>query len=217
MDEHVSAQLMMHLLSALPDAEAAAVATHLARCAPCRAERAALEDAWQALALAPTPVVPRPALRQRLLDRLAAEPVPDPTFLDRVARLFDLGLAEAKKWLSSIADPEAWVPALPGVRLMHIPPGPAAVGADCGFVAIAAGERFPHHRHRGVETALILSGSVLDIPPPGRGAPAVHHPGAVVVAEADSEHELLALEDLVFAVTVFSGVQILVGDVQITE
>ncbi|MHB9091481.1 MAG: zf-HC2 domain-containing protein [Chloroflexota bacterium] len=63
-------QLPSYALGCLDPAEAAAVATHLAGCAACRAELAAYQGLTGRLAQAAPPVAPPPALKSRLLQRV---------------------------------------------------------------------------------------------------------------------------------------------------
>lgn len=203
--QHVDAQLLSLALGELPEEAAAAAEAHLGTCPRCQAEDRAVTEAIHAQPLSLPRVAPPPALRARLLAAVDAAP----PLLQRLARLFDIALTEAQRIYDAIRDPAAWVAPLPGVRLMHLTGGPATAGADCGLVHIAAGERFPRHRHRGLETTLVLRGSYRD-------GDAVVSEGQEVRCEAGTEHDMVALGDLLYAVTVVRGVEILEGDVQVT-
>jgi len=68
--------LVLHSLDALDVSEARSLEDHLNTCPECRAELIQLRDAAGLLAHAATPAEPRPEVRQRILDRVAAERQP---------------------------------------------------------------------------------------------------------------------------------------------
>lgn len=68
--------LVLHSLDALDVSEARSLEDHLNTCPECRAELIQLRDAAGLLAHAATPAEPRPEVRQRILDRIAAERQP---------------------------------------------------------------------------------------------------------------------------------------------
>jgi len=68
--------LALHSLDALDASEARALEEHLKTCPECRAELIQLRDAAGLLAHAATPVEPRPEVRQRILDSVAAQKQP---------------------------------------------------------------------------------------------------------------------------------------------
>jgi anti-sigma factor ChrR (cupin superfamily) len=96
----------------------------------------------QALAsLAATGARPRPEVRQRLLSKLAAPPVPD-GFSFRPA-------AEAD-----------WLPhPVPGIRMKVLALNRAA-GYATLLLDVAPGTRFPPHHHGGAEECYVVSGSL---------------------------------------------------------
>lgn len=61
-----------HVVGSLSATEARRVDRHLARCAPCRSERASLEESMSAVALALPPVDPPPNLGERIAARVTA-------------------------------------------------------------------------------------------------------------------------------------------------
>lgn len=211
MNPHVEDQLVWLALGELP--ETSGVAEHLARCSSCSDAQRALHEALHALPQALPTLPPAATLRARLLCAVddGAAAASEPTLLQRLARLFDLALDEAQRIYDAVTDPAVWVAPLPGVRLMHLQGGPATAGADCGLVHIAAGQRFPRHRHRGLETTIVLRGSYRD----GEQVFRAGHPDPILCA-GGSEHDMEALEDLLYAVTVLHGVEILEGDIQVT-
>lgn len=150
------------------------------------------------------PVAPSRDLRARLLDSLAG---PDRfrTFFAELARRFDLTVEVVRALLGRIDDPAAWEASpSPWIRLIHFPGGPAVAAADCGFVRVAAGKRFPRHGHDGDEMTFVLEGRALV------GERALG-PGDVVEVGAGDVHELVVApeRDLVLMVVhrgiVFTG------------
>ncbi|MCA9673550.1 MAG: cupin domain-containing protein, partial [Myxococcales bacterium] len=78
---------------------------------------------------------------------------------------------------------------LPGIDLLQVAAGPAAAGADCGLLRIAAGTRFPWHAHVGEETTLVLRGGAV-LSSGQRMAP-----GDELVAVAGDEHDFVVDDD----------------------
>ncbi len=80
-------------------------------------------------------------------------------FADRVARLFDLPVAEAEALMRKAEDPASWMPFLvQGTDVMPVPVGPKLAGAIATLGRVQPGARFPEHAHRGEETMLVLEG-----------------------------------------------------------
>ena len=127
-------------------------------------------------------------------------------YVERVASLVDADLRRARRLLRLISDPDAWLDAYPGCRLMHIRPGPAIArpGLDVGFVALEPNIPFPEHTHLGHESVLVLQGTMLDL-----ASGATHHAGSLVEMPADSTHAIQAGPDepLIYLVVV-GGVDI---------
>lgn len=83
-------------------------------------------------------------------------------FSERVAKLFDVTVDRARELLGRVEHAASWEQPVPGVSLIHFDGGPACAAADCGFVRIAPGCKFPWHTHRGEEVSVILSGAMRD-------------------------------------------------------
>lgn len=71
---------------------------------------------------------------------------------DTMGALF-AGMDDAGRWMPGPGD---------GIELFHIDAGPAVAGAITGFVRLAPGATFPHHRHIGFEDVVVLQGSFID-------------------------------------------------------
>lgn len=164
---------------------------------------AAVADAFTALSLALPPAPPAGDLRARLLAAAAAPERRFGPFVARLARLLDVAHDRARELLAGLARPEAWQALLPNIGLIHLEGGPAVAGADVGFVRIAAGTAFPHHRHLGDEHVLVLQGGFVE------DDGAITRAGASSFRPAGSAHTITALpgEDLIYAVVVY-GVEI---------
>lgn len=71
---------------------------------------------------------------------------------------------------------------------------------DGGYIAkLAAGARFPRHRHEGWEQIIVLSGAV-------RFDDTVLSTGDVLQVDAEDEHEALALQDSMLFVAHHRGI-----------
>ncbi len=135
---------------------------HLDSCPECAAAHASSARALSAFALALAPVIPPPALEDRVL-RAVAQTNRFDAFAERAARILDLGVERARALLAAIDDAASWVVSpLPGVSLYHLEGGPAVANAIVGFVRIAPGGAFPDHTHQGEEVALVLQGSCVE-------------------------------------------------------
>lgn len=199
MSTHVEDLITEYLLGVLPAAEQEAVGAHLAVCARCAAERAAVEAALGALPLALAPQPPSDGARRRLIADLDGAHRFDP-FIDPLAELMDVADGTAAGYLRDLRRPEAWgASPWQGVRLIHVAGGPRTEGADVGFVEVQPGVRFPRHRHTGDEFTFIVQGT-------GREDDGtVLRAGDLVVRRVGSRHSFTALEGpvFVFGVVVF--------------
>jgi putative transcriptional regulator len=163
--EHVDDQIAALALGTLPDDERAEVELHLAGCPRCAAELTVTGELLGAMALAPAPVLPSAAARERLLSAVA-EGGRLHRFAEPVARLLEITVAAARAVLDSLDAPERWKPlALPGsvgVDYLRPPTGQRLEGAAVAFLRIGPGGRFPTHTHLAPEQVLILQGGYID-------------------------------------------------------
>ena len=137
-------------------------------------------DAYLALGA----VQPAPDVKARLLASCGGGRFE--RFAGTLAKLFDVSIDRARELLGLVERATSWEHPVPGVSLIHFDGGPACAAADCGFVRIAPGCKFPWHTHRGEEVSVILSGAMRDLD--GR----VLHAGDELVHVADTQHELVA-------------------------
>ena len=190
--------LPAYALGALDDDEAELVVRAVVADPALAAELDALLDAAGELGGLVQPVAPSGAARARLLDA-ARGGERFARFAGRFAELFDVGVDRARELLGLIDQPGAWEPGpARHAWLVHFQTGPRLATADAGFVKLAAGERFPWHRHEGEEHSLILQGAAADSL---SGRLNVGDEGRL---DGGSEHDVVALgdEDLIFAVWV---------------
>jgi hypothetical protein len=129
------------------------------------------------------------------------------SFGDRMATLLDVSIDRARELLGLIERPASWENPVPGVFLIHFEGGPAYAAADCGFVRIAPGCKFPWHTHRGEEVSVILGGALRDID--GK----VYRAGDELVQHDGTEHELVALDDaeVIYVARAMNGIEVRPG------
>ncbi len=130
----------------------------LARAGVSDDDLAGTKDAVAAIGLATDAAAPPAALRDRVLAS-RARPGRYGIFADRIARLFDLPLADAEALMKRIEQPAAWSPFLvDGVEMIPVIGGAKCAGAIATLVRIRPGATFPEHAHRGDETMIVLDG-----------------------------------------------------------
>lgn len=120
---------------------------------------AGTKNAVAAIGLAgSSPATPPSGVRERLLASRQRQGKYG-IFADRIARLFDMPLADAEALMTKIEKPEAWTPFLvEGLELIPVEAGPKCTGAIATLVRIQPGATFPEHAHVGDETMLVLDG-----------------------------------------------------------
>ena len=107
------------------------------------------------------PVMPSMSLRATLLSAISSAAWYEP-FVRRTAAILELGHDAARAVLAAIDDAERWMMGPgDGIEVFHIEAGPDLEGAITGFVRLAPGAAFPHHRHVGYEDVLVLQGSFV--------------------------------------------------------
>jgi quercetin dioxygenase-like cupin family protein len=152
--------------------------------------------------------VPAPlALRARLLSSVASPRLRYAPFFSALQRLFDLDEDALAQVFERAASPASWESGvLPNASLLHLQGGPRVTHADNGLVRVAAGARFPLHRHVGLERVVILEGGYRDEP-----GGSVHLPGDWHEMAPGSSHAYVALpeRDLLLAASVVGGIELL--------
>lgn len=204
MSDHVFELLADFALNTLADAERDRVDAHVTDCDQCAAELATTHAALASVA-APLPgVSPCNLARGRLLDALG-EGTRFDDFSERVARLFDIPVGKAQRYLARIDDPSRWAPGPgTGVFLLPINPGPKFEGSMSGFVKVNTGSEFPEHTHNGDEATIVLQGACKD--PDGT----IYRRHMDISYGRGSSHSFTAIEDISFiaAVRLAGGFQL---------
>lgn len=173
----------------------------LAEAGVSEADLAGAKDSVAAIGLATTAEAPPAGLRDRVLasrQRQGRYGI----FADRIARLFDLPLADAEALMKRIEEPSAWTQFLiDGLELIPVVAGPKCAGAIATLVRIQPGATFPEHAHRGEETMLVLDGGFRE---PADGGEEVWR-GDEIFRDDGTEHALVALPGVpcVAAVLIF--------------
>jgi len=157
-------------------------------------------------ALIPPAKAPPQLLRERLLATVARPRLRYSPLFAQLTDLFDLDDTDLAALFERAATPQAWTDTpIPGTRLMHLQGGPRVAGADNGLVRLAAGARFPLHRHLGRERVLVLDGGYRD-----EHDGQLYLPGDRHEMQAGTSHAYTALteRELLFAVSVVAGVEV---------
>jgi quercetin dioxygenase-like cupin family protein len=157
-------------------------------------------------ALVPPAKAPPQLLRERLLATVARPRLRFAPLFGKLTELFDLDDADLAALFERAAAAEAWTDSrIPGTRLMDLRGGPRVAAADNGLVRLAAGTRFPTHRHLGLERVLVLEGGYRD-EQDGR----LYLPGDWHEMQPGTSHAYSALteRELLFAVSVVAGVEV---------
>ncbi len=172
-------------------------------------EAAVADDAQLREALTqlnPPGKAPPQLLRERLLGAIARPRLRFAPLFGALAELFDLGDSDLAGIFERAAAAGAWVESpIPGARFLHLHGGPRVAAADNGLVRLAAGARFPRHRHLGLERVLVLAGGYRD---EASGSLYLH--GDWLEMPAGTSHAYTALPEceLLLAVSVVAGVEV---------
>jgi hypothetical protein len=146
-------------------------------------------------------VAPSPDVKARLLASAGGGRFE--RFTDRMAKLFDVSVDRARELLGLIERPASWEHPVPGVSLIHFDGGPAYAAADCGFVRVARGCKFPWHTHRGEEVSILLSGTLRDSD--GK----VFQAGDEIVHQQGTQHDLYADgDDAIYVARAMNGIEV---------
>lgn len=193
-------------LGNLSPTERADIDAELVRSPALRAELSEILELAGALPLALPPIEPSPSVKARLLESISASKPYSP-WIEKLARLVDVGVESARKLMDLAYDPKEWGDGgMDGFELIHFQGGPATAGADVGFVRAAPGFRFPQHRHDGDEITLVLQGAYRD-----SADGVVARAGDWIVRPAGSEHHYVVEpgEPCVYATVLHRGLEVL--------
>lgn len=196
--------LPLYALGILEADEASAVERAVAGDAALAAELASFQQATGALGALTSPIVPSPAVKQRLMASVGGGRFE--AFSARLARMYDVTVERARELLGLIERPASWIPqVVPGISFVDFEGGPAAAAADCGFVRLVPGALFPPHTHIGEEMTTILVGRIHD---PVNNL--TLGPGDDYVRAAGSSHHLVCIgdEDCIYASRAMDGIAI---------
>ncbi len=169
-----------------------------------RAQLKEVTALFEKIGAAQAPTAPDPKVRERLLKSVNASTRFE-GYLERLADLFDLGVARLREILAGAEnDAGVWHDSgVAGVSLMHFDGGPRVATADCGLVRLEPGCTFPRHTHHGDEHALVLRGEVHD------DSGCVFRPGDFAHMPAGSSHSFTAgdAEPLLLAVVLYGALE----------
>jgi putative transcriptional regulator len=199
--------LLEYATGALREAQALAVATHLAYCPACRRQAERLDELGGALidTLAPEPLPPD-AL-SALIARLDQEAPPAPKPPARAASAGPLGgLAvpePLRGYLARLPEPATWVSIGDGVSALHLGLGMAPVVAE--ILKMAPGSSLPVHRHTNQELILTVQGSFSEEAGPHSTKGGVYTVGDLGEFEGGSTHTVLAGADGCVCYRVLAG------------
>jgi putative transcriptional regulator len=162
----------------------------LARAGAADHEIRAAKEVIAALGASPTTVTASGVLRNRLVASMARRGRYG-RYADRLARLFDVSIEAGEALCASIEDEAAFQPFFTqGVDLIHVPAGPRFAGCLAAIARIQAGVLFPHHKHIGDETMVVLAGGFREEGPSGKEV----WSGEELICRGGSSHAFVALE-----------------------
>lgn len=210
MNQHIDAWIPDLVIGSLDAATRAAVEAHLERCDRCAGEVVAVTEALSSVPMSLPPERPHPGVFTNVLASIAEkQPRRDEStasarfgdLVDRLVQLFDLTRERVKTLLELVDEPAAWRRgAADGITLIDFRGGTRIAAADAGFVRVAPGATFPHHRHVGGELVLVLEGGFVD------EDGTVVRRGEAQEFAAGTSHFFVALpEGCVFAAVIWDG------------
>jgi putative transcriptional regulator len=200
--------LMEYATGALREAQALAVATHLAYCPACRQQAQLLDELGGALidTLPPEPLPPD-AL-SALIARLDEVPAPQmskpPACVASATLLGGLRVPEPLRgYLAGIQEPAIWVSLADGVSALHLALGKTPVVAE--ILKMAPGSALPVHRHSDQELILTLQGAFSEEAGPYSAKGGFYTVGDLGEFEGGSTHTVVAGADGCVCYRVLAG------------
>jgi putative transcriptional regulator len=198
--------LLEYATGVLREAQALAVATHLAYCPDCRRQAALLDEVGGALldTLPPEPLAPDvlTAVVSRLDEGLAV-----PTPKTRTATAGVLGgllvPEPLRGYLARLPQQSSWTVLTSGVEALHMALGHAPVVAE--ILKMAPGSALPVHRHTDQELILTLQGSFSEEAGPHSAKGGCYGVGDLGEFEGGSTHTVVAGKDGCVCYRVLAG------------
>jgi putative transcriptional regulator len=201
--------LLEYATGALREAQALAVATHLAYCPACRRQAERLDELGGALidTLPPEPLPPDAlsALIARLDEEAPAPPVPKPpASVASAGPLGGLAVPEPLRgYLAGLPEPATWVSLGDGISALDLGLGKAPVVAE--ILKMAPGSTLPVHRHSDQELILTVQGSFSEEAGPHSAKGGVYTVGDLGEFEGGSTHTVVAGADGCVCYRVLAG------------
>jgi quercetin dioxygenase-like cupin family protein len=132
-------------------------------------------------------------------------------FARRLGALFHLDEAATTALLAALDRPAGWKPLFPGVARLSALPGASltalAARVNASFLRVDPGAEFPHHRHLGPESLLVLDGGLVSHG--GRTDGQASHPGDVLENDENHAHSFRASDEgCLAAVLVLGGIEL---------
>jgi putative transcriptional regulator len=201
--------LLEYATGVLREAQALAVATHLAYCPDCRRQAALLDELGGVLleALPPEPLPPHAlATAVAQLEEAPARSsvlAADPGNA-RESPLGGLAVPEPLRgYLARLPQPSAWVGISDGVCALHMALGRAPVVAE--ILRMAPGSALPVHRHSDQELILTLQGEFSEEAGPHSAKGGCYGVGDLGEFEGGSTHTVVAGKDGCVCYRVLAG------------
>jgi len=200
------ALLLEYATGVLREAQALAVATHLAYCPDCRRQAALLDELGGVLldTLPPEPLAPDmlTAVVSRLDEGIA---VPAPKTRTATADVLGglLVPEPLRGYLARLPQQSSWTVLTSGVEALHMALGHAPVVAE--ILKMAPGSALPVHRHTDQELILTLQGSFSEEAGPHSAKGGCYGVGDLGEFEGGSTHTVVAGKDGCVCYRVLAG------------
>ncbi len=198
--------LLEYATGVLREAQALAVATHLAYCPDCRRQAALLDELGGVLldTLPPEPLAPDvlTAVVSRLDEGLA---VPTPRTRTITAGVLGglLVPEPLRGYLARLPQQSSWTVLTSGVEALHMALGHAPIVAE--ILKMAPGSALPVHRHTDQELILTLQGSFSEEAGPHSARGGCYGVGDLGEFEGGSTHTVVAGKDGCVCYRVLAG------------
>ena len=200
--------LLEYATGALREAQALAVATHLAYCPACRRQAQRLDELGGAM-LDTLPPEPLPSDALSALISLL-DGTPEPLVSAQPARTASrnplgglLVPQPLRGYLTRMTEPVSWVSLDDGISALHMALGKTPVVAE--ILKMSAGSTLPAHRHTDQELILLLQGSFSEEAGPYSAKGDVYTVGDLGEFESGFTHTVVAGGDGCICYRVLAG------------